>query len=283
MKRLVNFFKSKLSPGHQSVAMMIPKETIAALRPDDQFVVSFPRSGNTWLRLLLCDLVVQRKHGVEIGDPMQYPRPRVLMPDLHTNAPDHPSQAEYGLTRRVFKSHNLADIEGYRMVYLFRHPVDSLVSYYHLHLREPDSRNAASCGVDEFCRNALQGWCSHVEMALSYHQAAPEQVLLCSYERLLNDGVSELGRAAKFLGIAAESENLRAAIERCAFDRLREREEKNPPTSGEFFFRKGRQGGGREELNQATVDFIQAGGNAWYDRATKALQASLDPQAASSR
>jgi hypothetical protein len=256
--------------------MPVPGENVEGVLPDDQFIVSYPRSGNTWLRQLLCDLVLQRKFGVELQGLQSLPSADALMPDIHVHNLVNPTQAEFGMTERIFKSHNLSHLRGCRMVYLFRSPADALVSYYHLNLRRPELRERAQArGLESFCRSALSGWRFHLESALEYHREAPSNVLLLNYGRLLENGVAELARAAEFVGLASEDANLNAAIERCSFARLRKREEQNPKHPEEYFYRKGRQGTGRDELSEATWNWISSRGDSTYERALTALEESL--------
>lgn len=248
------------------------ENALKALRADDQFVVSYPRSGNTWLRHLICDLICQARHGVNLeGAPPV--NPDRMMPDLHAHAPDSAVSGEWGMTRRIFKSHNLLDLRGRRIVYVVRRPTDSLVSYYHLHLRRLEWNHIVASGVDDFCRKNIDGWCGHVAMALEFQRKNPAEILFVTYERLLNRGTAELARCAAFLGLAGAEPNFAAAIERCSFERLRKKEELNPKNTKEFFYRKGREGSGREELNEATVRLISERGDRWYEKAESLAKA----------
>lgn len=277
MKGFLGNLRLRLLPSRRVVEMSVPEETVQGLLPDDQFIVSYPRSGNTWLRQLLCDLVLQKKFGPELQGLAALPSADALMPDIHVHKLVNSTQTEFGMTQRIFKSHNLSHLRGMRMVYLFRTPADSLVSYYHVNLRRPELREKAQAtGLEKYCLDAFTGWRFHLETALNYHQEDPSKVLLLNYERLLENGLAELGRAAEFVGLSSDETNLKAAIERCSFERLRKREEQNPKHPEEYFYRKGKKGSGQEELTEATWKWITSRGNPTYERALATLEKSLE-------
>src|SRR5207342_2067469 len=96
-----------------------------------------------------------------------------------------------------------------------------------------------------FCEHMVGGWCDHVELALSYLSRSPENTLFISYESLASHGQETLARAVSFLGIEATHAVIAHALERNAFARLREKEEKARAGATEFFFRKGQVGSAR--------------------------------------
>jgi hypothetical protein len=174
-------------PAVDVAGMEVTPERLAALRPDDQFLVSYPRSGNRWVRHLLRDVIA-------LGRPDLPPPEKLgmLIPDLHVNEMDHLARMDFGMSTQIFKSHNLPDLRGRRIVYLFREPADALVSYFHFHVREKIEPELVAQWPDAFCRAMLPGWCEHVQMALDEYAdeyaVTPSRVLLVSYEILLRDG-----------------------------------------------------------------------------------------------
>jgi hypothetical protein len=247
MNWLSKILGRQLPPAVDVAGMNVAPERLEALRPDDQFLVSYPRSGNTWVRHLLREIIL-------LGRP-DLPAPEalwMLIPDLHVHDMDHPARVRFNMPTRIFKSHNLRLLRGRRIVYIFREPADALTSYYHFHVRERIEPEIVARGPDVFCQTFLPGWREHLQLALDEHAVAPERLLLVAYEMLLRDGVRELGRIAKFFGLRAEEAALASAIEQARFEKLREREAQNPQHPDEYFFRKGRSGTGREELSGDT-------------------------------
>ena len=262
MSWLQKILSRKSASALDVAGMIVAPERLAALRPSDQFLVSYPRSGNTWVRHLLRDLIV-------LGHP-ERPVPEalwMLIPDLHVHAMDHPAREEFGMPTRLFKSHNLRAIAGRRFAYIFRVPTDALISNYHFYLREKMAPELTRDGPDDFCLTMLPSWKEHVEMALSAKRAAPENVTLMSYEMLLADGVRAVQSIARFYGLPTVPEIVAAAVQGNAFSQLRKEEEKNPQNPNEFFFRKGRAGTGREELSAKAFAEIEEAGREVYETA----------------
>jgi hypothetical protein len=271
MEWLCRIFQHTPGQADPKVAEMpIPLDRLAALRPDDQFIVSYPRSGNTWMRHLVRDVIVLSRP--EEAEPESV---WMLVPDLHIpgHEMEHPAQRRFGMHRRILKSHNLALLGEYRLLYLFRAPADALVSYYHFHRLEEALRPLVEGGIEPFCELMIEGWCEHVELALSRRERAPGEILLLSYEDLTADGPATLGLAAQFLGLSADPQIHAAALERNAFARLREKEEMKR-TGDEFFFRRGKVGAAREELPPAMLEKIEKRAGPVYQRARERSAAS---------
>lgn len=236
-------------------------------QPEDQFLVSFPRSGNTWLRHLLWELIVRRHP--ELPPPADL---LALLPTVHHCVPVELQHGAFGLRGRIFKSHNIAGLAGQRMVYLVREPADTLVSYYHWCVRYAamDGAPPVPQPLDAFCRSALDEWCEHLDLALAQHRAHPARTLFADYAALRDDTAGTLRSIAEFLGLDAGDALLSEAIERCNFEYLRAREGSSRPVDLDHpFFRKGRAGSGAEELQPATLDRIQRIGGPRYRQAAE--------------
>src|SRR5580700_5193940 len=91
-----------------------------AVYPDDTFVVSYPRSGNTWTRFLIASLV--------------FPSEVVTFTNIDRMIPDTSSQSNRALKRtprpRIIKSHQYFDPRYRRVIYIVRDPRDVALSYY---------------------------------------------------------------------------------------------------------------------------------------------------------
>lgn len=107
---------------HTELKGVGPRVPTSQTREDDIFVVSYPKSGATWLQNLISGLV----HRV---DPATTPDTVIqeLVPDVHYKSE---YQRCYG-NRSFFKSHSLPDPQYRNVVYLLRDGRDAMVSYCH--------------------------------------------------------------------------------------------------------------------------------------------------------
>jgi len=236
--------------------MPISPAVLADLRDSDRFLVSFPRSGNTWLRHLLQELIILRR-----PDQPRPPDLESLQPSIHRGAIERPATAAFNLPWRLLKSHNIRDLRGRRMIYLFRRPADALVSLFHLRTRKRDL--PAHTSLEEFCREALPDWCEHMRLGLEHFAAFPGRTHLIAYEQLKADAPATLWRVARFVGLETSDGVIAAAVEACEFEHLRAREQgRKPLIAAKGFFRKGTVGGGAEELDPELLEEIErvAGG-----------------------
>lgn len=91
-----------------------------AVYPDDTFIVSYPRSGNTWTRFLVGNLIS--------------PDQPATFANIERLVPDAEAQSSRYLKRvprpRVIKSHQYFDHRYPRVIYIVRDPRDVALSYY---------------------------------------------------------------------------------------------------------------------------------------------------------
>ena len=154
-------------------------------------------------------------------------------------------------------------VEGCRgAVVVIRHPADVAVSLSHF-FSWPLERCVAFL-LDEqagLCRSSKRGgqqvrqfmgtWANHVHSWLDQQQIP---VLLLRYEDLLAEPQLQFSQLARFLELPAEPELIAEAVANTSFQTLRAKEEEEGgfherPDGCERFFRSGRSGEGREQLN----------------------------------
>jgi sulfotransferase family protein len=241
-----------------------------AVYPDDTFVVSYPRSGNTWTRFLIANLV--------------YPGEKVSFANIERLIPDTSSQSNLALKRtprpRIIKTHQYFDHRYRRMIYIVRDPRDVALSYYDFQrkYRQISDDYPLETYVDDFVRGKLisADWGTWEENVASwlYTRCGSSNFLLIRYEDMIADTARELARIARHLKIEASPERIQNAVERSSADRMREMEKqqendwvatkkhrKDIP-----FVRVARSGGWRTQLPQTCIARIEA---AWGDLMTK--------------
>src|SRR5258708_17514104 len=91
-----------------------------AVRPDDTFIVSYPRSGNTGTRFLIANLLFA-------GQPISCANIERLIPDAEAQSSRYMKRVP---GPRVIKSHQYFDHRYPKVLYITRDPRDVAVSYY---------------------------------------------------------------------------------------------------------------------------------------------------------
>jgi Sulfotransferase domain len=185
-----------------------------AVFPDDTFIASYPRSGNTWMRFLIANLM--------------HPEEPVTFANIERVIPDSSALSSRALKRvprpRLLKSHEYFDPRYQKVIYLVRDPRDVAISLYHFRRKFRtigDSYPIERYVEDRFLQGDLDvTWGEHVGSWLGARGKHPG-FLLVRYEDLLKDPSCELLRAAAFLGIAGGLETVSLAVERSGVDRMR--------------------------------------------------------------
>jgi hypothetical protein len=261
---------SRVLFGGDIAAMHIPAAQLAALRPDDAFIVSYPRSGNRWIRAMLCDLLPREAGGSGVES-----RLHMAIADLHQVALDDVTRTDGPDAVRIFKSHNIRALTGRKMVYLFRDAADALVSYFHFRLKQPQWRvKTAAVGIDRFCEGMLAGWCNHMQLALDESVHHPGTIRFVSFEMLKTKPEWSLRNVAGFFGLPVDVELLHLAVEKNTFERNVKELARGADAGGGPILRKGRIGSAAEELQRATIDQIARVSKNYYDRALALALAS---------
>jgi sulfotransferase family protein len=227
--------------------------------PDDTFLVSYPKSGNTWVRFLLANLIHPNETVGFANINRLLPAPGVSSKRFLRNLP----------RPRILKSHEPFDVRFRKVIYLVRDPRDVAVSEYHFDLKkryiEPDV--TLEQFVERFIKGATSGygsWWEHTASWIAARHGNPA-FLLVRYEDLLSEPISETGKIAEFLGIQAGQERLEAAVQRSSADRMRKLEKQQADqwtgtknTRKEIpFVRAAKSGGWKETLPGHCVQEIE--------------------------
>ncbi len=230
---------------------------------DDRFVVSFPRSGNTWTRFLIGNLV--------------HPETAVTFANLESLVPSiyiRPDRILRRVSRpRVLASHECFEPRYPRVIYIVRDPRDVAVSYYHhnIKLRNLPDGYPMDQYVTRFIAADLYApidrygsWGDHVLSWLALREGQ-SRFLLLRYEDLLAGPQVELAKAARFLEVPDDPERLRRAAELSSAARMRELEKSQhdqwEQTSGTRqdtpFVRSAKSGGWKDALPEKSIAEIE--------------------------
>jgi len=187
--------------------------------PDDVFLTSYPRSGNTWCRFLLGNLVYHQ-------DPMTFLNLESRIPDMYV----HSDREMRNLPRpRMIKSHECFDPRYKKIVYIVRDPRDVAVSNYHWEMKKGSFDDQFPLAkfvplwMDSEYWPRLGSWSDHITSWLSTREGT-KNFLVLRYEDLQRNPTVELAKVAPLLGVDPTPERLKNAVERSSADRMREME-----------------------------------------------------------
>lgn len=219
--------------------------------PADVVLGSYPRSGGTWLAIMLAELLTSASFDLRSGDdsvPMVGEgTPRVILPD----------------GGRLIRTHEPYRREYRRSILLVRDPRDVVVSYFHF---QRDRLKTFSGSLDDFVSAFVRGrvdhygpWRDHVASWL----AGGQPQVTVRYEDLLDDPARELTRLVEFLTGRPDPTAIRDVVAANSFDEMRAKEERSAEAlpawegAGARFVRSGTAGGWRDTLEPAPRDAIE--------------------------
>ena len=232
--------------------------------PDDIFIVTYPRSGTTWLQMIVYQLTTDGA--------MDFAHIDEVSPFLEISMiPRRRKISDLPATPRVVKSHlsyHAIPKGPGRYICCIRNGLDVAVSY-HDHARKYLTE-WRQCSLGEFFNRFMAGrvpygsWFKHVAGWLRNEDRL--NVLVVTYEELSADLEAEVKRIADFCGITIDPAAMPRILERCSFAFMREHDARFSPGARSLptpagpksaFIRKGQVGGWRQELDARSVSDFQ--------------------------
>jgi Sulfotransferase domain len=234
------------------------------------WIASYPKSGNTWVRFLVCNLVFGR---VDSAATLNR-----LAPDIHELGPavDPPSSPVFMKTHFAYSAALPLAMHTAGAIYVLRDPADVMLSNYHYGKRSgavagDDDESAFDRYIDDFIAShgdprwlklGMGRWDDNVRSWLGATNQFP--VLRIRYEDLLADGAKVAAVLCRALGLARGAEDLAKAVAAASFDSMRRIEEtdisaqrvgifykpylQRPIDEGLRFMRSGKSGEAAERL-----------------------------------
>lgn len=230
------------------------------LRPSDALLVSYPKSGTTWLRFLVAHAVTGMEADFDsirtvfapLGRQRHAPR---LLPDggrlVRSHEPLRPYRGR----------------PGQHVVYLVRDAHDVALSYLDHHRRLGQYTGDVKVFLDAFLAGRLDGygpWADHVLGADSFARSGVAPVLTIRYEELRSDAASQLGRVLSFVGRPVDDDTLTRVVAANTKERMRAKE-----ATSRFLASQHTDGSPivRPDRNQRWEDLVAADARAEFDQA----------------
>lgn len=187
--------------------------------PDDVFLVSYPKSGNTWVRHLIGNYIYDGK--------MDFVNGPEFMPDLHYN-PEKINAIPF--RPRFIKSHFPFRKEYPNVIYLVRDGRDVAVSLYYFLIKMKQLKPEVK--FSDYLENYFFGgkspfghWNEHVFSWVKKNKG--KNMLVIKYEDMLNEPKVMLEKMVRFSGLTIDQDKLGVAVERASFKSMQQDEKKN--------------------------------------------------------
>lgn len=232
-------------------------------RRNNNVLVSYPKSGRTWLRALI-GKYYSLKYQVDEDalfsskkTAARYKMPRITHDGASMKARKHYSEIA-GVRN---------DYAGQRVIFLGRDVKDTLVSAYFQAVKRIEVFDGS---ISEFVRSEYFG--AHKIMtfldAWSKSKHIPDNYLWVSYEGLQENAADVLEEVLKFLGEESPSRAIiEKAVDHCSFSNMKTLEKSSAFTSSalkagnlsddeSYKVRKGQVGGYREYLSEDDITYI---------------------------
>jgi len=264
-----------------------------ALQKNIIWLASYPKSGNTWFRAFLSALLSGKEVNINrlsvnhsFADHAFFNQATQLnaseLPESEVNVLK-PLVAKYlsaNYKKKVFvkihekffypnKNHPIIPIDHtLEVIYLIRNPLDIAISFAHFSKLPID--NVVSLMNHDYTLNKTRNgvgthliperlgtWSEHVN---SWTKNKEIMVHVVRYEDLSNSTFGTFKKAVEAIGLEYSDDEISMAIEACSFEKLKSQEAKHSfkekYNSTNFFFRKGKAGSWRDELNPKQIDTI---------------------------
>lgn len=230
---------------------------------DDVILGCYPRSGGTWLRFVLFEILT--------GKPSSFDQVNRAFRGLSDHRHGWRLLPRGG---RFIGSHEPYSAAYRKAVYLVRDIRDVALSEFALET----SMRMRRGGFEEYLEDMLQGggkygsWQDHVRSWLDSPLANTSNFLLIRYEDLRRESLETFAKLASFLGVGAERGVIEQALMNNSIEKMREKEdhlytqknyqsvprrpEKGTEADGRFV-RAGKMGGWQEKLTPKQLALIE--------------------------
>jgi hypothetical protein len=258
------------------------------------WLASYPKSGNTWMRAFIANLIANRAGALPLAELPNYGTLEAD-PDIYSRVAGRPSseldfdeicalrpQAHAAIAaaapRTAFvKTHSMAAVHnGVALISpevtagaicVVRNPLDvavSMASHFAITLDEAieylGNERSATANSDLFVSEFLGSWSQHVK---SWADMEGPRVVVLRYEDLLDKPVKGFAKVARLIGLDGDRARIERAIAHASFSSLAAMEKRDGfvevPIKGKRFFRSGRANQWREALTREQVARVIAG------------------------
>jgi sulfotransferase family protein len=192
------------------------------LSPTDVFIASYPKSGVTWTRFVLFEILSGLPAGFKTTNQLmtgvgKHNKGLRLLPGGGRLVGTH-EQYRKNYNRAIYVVRDARDVLLSEFAFL------SALDYFHGDLDKFISTFLFTCGS----AYGYGPWHRHVFSWLDSPIGGTENLLLVRYEDLRKDPVAWFTRMAEFLGVGADHEKIELAVANNSLQKMQEKERKEP-------------------------------------------------------
>jgi sulfotransferase family protein len=241
------------------IRRILPARFRASIRSSDVFLVTYPRSGTTWLGFLLANVLK-----ADLLDQLNIRTFVKYVPEINEEYFERGSLRAYHelADPRIFLVHAQYDPALSKVVYLLRDPRDVMVSYWHFRRLTESKFNLTLREFIESNDHWPCRWDEHVAGWMLQHKHP--NLLVVRYEEMRRDTMGVLTRILDFSGISPTKDSIEKAVHASRLENMKELETQfgfalngAMGLQGERFVRKGQVGSWKDELDETCLRILE--------------------------
>lgn len=196
---------------------------------EDIFLVSYPKSGNTWLRFLIANAL---KFHFGIDREVNFFTIQDIIPGMKDGNSSLSPSGPFGILTipRIIKSHASYNPHYHRVILLVRDPRDVITSYYFY--RKYYGLESLQTSLSSFIRDSESGvnaWKLHTE-SWFLRKKQGQIIKLFTYENFIEDTQKNLNDLMNLLGFKLDALTLDKAVDFSSKEWMRKSELKHTST-----------------------------------------------------
>lgn len=230
---------------------MLGQIPITHTKPEDIFIIGFPKSGNTWMQHIVSHLYYH------LNSNQSRALVNLITPDVYANKAYHRLNDVC-----FFKSHDLPKERYRNVIYIMRDGRDALLSYYHMQKNMGNNESLE----DYFRGKATISPCAwHEHVTAWRNNPFRANIFFVKYEDLKEKNFETIKKIALFINAPDSSDEfIKYVTSQTTFNNMKALEtrddfwRKNKQDAnfkeGSFFVRKGKQGGYKNEVSKELLN-----------------------------
>ncbi|PRX09060.1 UNVERIFIED_ORG: sulfotransferase domain-containing protein [Martelella mediterranea] len=184
-------------------------------RPDDRFIVGYPKSGNTWVDFIVATITARDVHDVN------FTTINSIVADIHSESPIRMSRLP---SPRWLKSHDYYHPSYNKVLLVVRHPYAVAVSFYYYYMK--NNRFDESYKISEFVESWIKGewgtsfstWGAHTESWLD--RAQDGRLMVLRYEDLKKAPEAAVRNISSFFELEISDQRVDETVAWCSAENM---------------------------------------------------------------